>query len=134
MALLSLLIMPSWPREWLGARSRHLNYTPLLSWFGPILLLALIRWREPGARLLLGLALVPQRLLYDQVALWLVPTTPRGSLLLTVASWIGMLARLLTEQGPGRRAGSVPTGPTPTARRPGYGAAAKPPRHTQPTS
>lgn len=98
-ALLSLLIMPSWPREWLGSLSQHLNYTPLLSWFGPFLLLALIRWREPGARLLLGLAIVPQRLLYDQVSLWLLPTTLRGSLLLTVASWIGMLAGLLTRQG-----------------------------------
>lgn len=97
--LLSFAIWPAWPAAWLAAVPQHLNYIPLLSWWGPLLLLALWRWRAPAARLLLAMAAAPQRLLYDQVALWLVPATPRQSLALTAASWLGLLLGLLAGDG-----------------------------------
>jgi hypothetical protein len=97
--LLSLAVWPGWPAAWLAAIPQHLNYTPLLSWWGPVLLLALWRWRAPAARLLVAMALMPQRLLYDQVGLWLIPATPRQSLALTAASWLGLLLGLLTGEG-----------------------------------
>ncbi|MEI7770215.1 MAG: hypothetical protein WCI67_09520 [Chloroflexales bacterium] len=90
----SLLVLPSWPADMLGRISSHHNFTPLISWYGPLLLLALPFWRAPSARLLLALAIMPQRLLYDQLPLWLIPQTPRQSLLLTIASWAGVLLGL----------------------------------------
>jgi len=64
---------------------------------GPVLLLALLRWRRPEARLLLALAIVPQSILfYDQLLLWLVPATMRQSVLLSLLS---VLALILGERG-----------------------------------
>jgi hypothetical protein len=84
--LLSLLILPSWPRDWLANLGDHANFVPLLTLPGSLLLLALIRWRETNARLLLALAVMPQRM-YDPLALWLLPRTFRQSLILSVSSW-----------------------------------------------
>lgn len=90
--LLSLLILPDWPWRWLpqirsyGAGG---GFIPLLVLpAGPVLLLALLRWRDPRARLLLLLAMTPQRLWYDQLMLWALPQSWREMALLTVASWV----------------------------------------------
>lgn len=93
-ALVSLLLLPGWPLAMLAHISTHLNYTPLISWYGPLLLLALPFWRAAPARLLLAMALMPQRLLYDQLPLWLVPQTSRQLLLLTLAGWAGVVIGL----------------------------------------
>jgi hypothetical protein len=90
----SLLVLPRWPVDMLARVSTHLNYTPLISWYGPLLLLALPFWRTAPARLLLAMALMPQRLLYDQLPLWLIPQTLRQSLLLTLAGWAGVVLGL----------------------------------------
>jgi hypothetical protein len=43
---------------------------------GPVILLALLRWRRPEARLLVALAFVPQLLFWaDQLPLFLIPRT-----------------------------------------------------------
>lgn len=97
--LVSLLVMPSWPAALAANLSAHVNFTPLLSWYGPLLLLALPLWRAAPARLLLAMALVPQRLIYDQLPLWLTPGTARQALLLTAASWCGAIAGLIVERG-----------------------------------
>lgn len=96
---LSLLVLPSWPSEMLTRLGKHLSYVPLVQWFGPALLLALAYWRMPEGRLLLGMALVPQRLLYDQLGLWLIPQSARQSLLLSASSWLGFCAGLLLGEG-----------------------------------
>jgi hypothetical protein len=98
-ALLSFVIWPAWPAAWLAALPRHINYIPLLSWWGPLVLLALWRWRTATARLLVAMACVPQRLLYDQVALWLVPANRQQSLVLTAGSWLGVLLGILSNEG-----------------------------------
>lgn len=78
--ILSLAFMPSWPLEWLRntahARAPEGYHVPLLVPGGVVLLLALARWRNPEARLLLGMAIVPQTLMmYDQLPLGLLART-----------------------------------------------------------
>jgi hypothetical protein len=95
---LSLLLQPTWPAEWLAAIRggtaingsvgdaaatlarddvRQWPYVaPITRLAGPLLLLAILRWRRPEARLLLALAAVPQTpLLYETLPLFLVPRT-----------------------------------------------------------
>lgn len=97
--LISLLILPSWPLDWYGSLKTHLNYTPLISWYGPFLLLAFLYWRQRSARLLLAMAIIPQRLLYDQLNLWLIPQSFRQSFVLSASSWLGFILGLLLNQG-----------------------------------
>ena len=101
--LLCLLVQPTWPLDWLRAATAptpdYAQYiVPLTSRGGALLLLALLRWRRPEARLLLLLACVPQNMFfYDQFPLLLVPQTPRSTLYYSawtmlvhlMAIWIG---------------------------------------------
>ncbi len=59
----------------------------------PVVLLTAACWRDQGARLTLLMAAVPQRMFYDQLALWLVPNTPGEMVFLTISSWAVMFAR-----------------------------------------
>jgi hypothetical protein len=85
-ALLSILVRPSWPWAWLDAiRSAPHIRAPILLPGGLVLTLALLRWRDPGARLLSVLALTPQtRALYELLPLALLPPTRRMSLVLAL--------------------------------------------------
>lgn len=87
---ISLIVLPSWPFEWREALKEAPRYkAPLLYTGGPILLLALIKWRKPEARTLLVMSAMPQlTLFYDQLPLWLVPTTAWRSLAMSVLSWV----------------------------------------------
>lgn len=92
---LSVLLLPSWPLDWLHNIQASRHPAPLIIFPGVILLAALIQWRDYRARLLLALAIVPQRLLfYDQLMLWLVARTPKESLLLTLCSWLAIVGIL----------------------------------------
>lgn len=75
----SLVARPSWPGEWLtslGTAVPGSKVMPLLVPGGALLLLAALRWRRWEARLLLGLACVPQTVLFcDQLALAPLATT-----------------------------------------------------------
>ncbi|GIV96216.1 MAG: hypothetical protein KatS3mg057_0873 [Herpetosiphonaceae bacterium] len=87
---ISLIVDPLWPLRLLdriGAPGDYRIPITVLP-FGPILLLALLRWRSPRARFLFLLALVPQRTFYDAFLLWLVPQTRRELLVLGLLSWI----------------------------------------------
>ncbi len=88
MLAISFVVMPGWPLAMFGVLAAHKNHVPLLQWFGPLLLLALLFWRSANARLLLVLACMPQRLVYDQLPLWLVPQTSRQVVMLWAASWV----------------------------------------------
>ena len=86
LAVLSLAILPSWPRSWLSTipSGRHL-IAPVMLPGGVILLLALLRWRRPEARLLAILACVPQTsAVYEFLPLSLVPKDRREALVLAV--------------------------------------------------
>ena len=89
----SLLALPSWPLDWLHNLGAHRHSIPLLvSPAALVLLLAALAWRERAARLLLLMALVPQRLIWsDQLPLHLVPATLPQQLTLLATSWVGYL-------------------------------------------
>jgi hypothetical protein len=92
--LASLIVLPSWPLDWLANVRRSSHHLPplLLLPIGPLLLLALLRWREERARLLLLMACVPQIYwFYDALPLGLVARSGRERLLLVFCSWIGLL-------------------------------------------
>lgn len=91
----SLAIDPTWPVQWLHAIGQRtpVNYqAPITIMGGPLLLLSLLRWKRPEARLLLVMAIVPQSLIfYDQLILWLIPKTFKESASLVIISSIGWL-------------------------------------------
>lgn len=93
---LSLLISPRWPWVWLGQISGYKGILPPLFVLplGPILLLALLRWRRREAWLLLLMALMPQRVAYDQLPLLLVSSNWRELLFLVSMSWLTLPALL----------------------------------------
>jgi len=86
----SLAILPTWPFDWRDALKDAPRYRAPLTYFGgPILLLAALRWRRAEARTLLAMSVMPQlTLFYDQLPLWLVPTTVWRSLALSALSWV----------------------------------------------
>ena len=72
--LLSLAVLPTWPARWIDALANSIARAPLLLPGGFLLLLPLIRWRRAEARLLVGLACVPQTVgFYELLPLFLVP-------------------------------------------------------------
>jgi hypothetical protein len=87
---ISLAVVPSWPFDWRAALAEAPRYrAPLLYMGGPVLLLALFKWRRPEGRTFIAMSLMPQlTLFYDQLPLWLVPTTAWRSLALSVMSWV----------------------------------------------
>jgi hypothetical protein len=92
--LLSLLVDVAWPSKWLHALGESDHFSPLV--FRPggfLLLLGLLRWRDPDARMLLALGLVPQTgLLYDALPAIVVARTRGEALGLAVlshAAWYG---------------------------------------------
>jgi hypothetical protein len=84
---ISLALMPSWPWEWLENLKWVQRHPPaLLTPGGFVLALAVLRWRQREARLLLAMACVPQLLFFaDQLPLFLVSRTRREAILFTAA-------------------------------------------------
>ena len=92
---LTLIVLPSWPVEWLRAvRSLPGHPAPILIGRGAglVLLLAALRWRSPEGRLLLVSACVPQLPLFaDQLPLLLTARTRSELVALTGLSQIGFI-------------------------------------------
>jgi hypothetical protein len=88
--LLSLMIMPTWPGEWLdNVREVRSHPAPIATAIGPLIALALLRWRQREARMLLVIACVPQLLMFaDQLPLFLVARNRREAVLYTLAGLI----------------------------------------------
>lgn len=95
--LASLAIYPSWPLVWLGQISAYQGIIPplLILPLGPLMLLALLRYRDRKAWLLLLMAAMPQRVIYDQLALLLIANNRREMLILIFCSWISLPALLI---------------------------------------
>lgn len=85
---LSLLLYPAWPSGWLQTIEGYQGRPALLLPFGAVLVLALLRWREPAARFFLLCCLVPLRAFYDFLLLFLIPTSRQSLLLLVTGSWL----------------------------------------------
>lgn len=93
----SLIIDPYWPQEWVATLTNWNQASlgkriPVMSMGGPLLLLALTRWRRPEARMFLVLAFIPQTIMfYDQLPLWLIPRTRLQSATLGLLSLVGLI-------------------------------------------
>jgi len=84
---LSLAVLPSWPLLWLSQTRYYEHFIPLLVFPGPLLLLAVIRYRDRDAWLLLLAAMMPQRWFFDSLPLWLIPRSRREIVLTAGFSW-----------------------------------------------
>jgi hypothetical protein len=95
LTLISLVLLPTWPLEWWASvRSSHHFAGPLFRPYGWILLLAVLRWRSPEARLLLLLASVPQTTgLYESLPLFLIPKRRVWGYLLILGSYLAAVAQ-----------------------------------------
>jgi hypothetical protein len=91
--LLSLAIMPQWPFLWISNVGHYERFIPLLVFPGPLLALALWRYRDHDARLFLLMAIMPQRWFYDTFILWLIPKTRRQIIWTVFFSWIAGIWR-----------------------------------------
>jgi hypothetical protein len=75
--LLTLMVSPGWVFDWRAtfASAPHV-VAPVTRWGGPLLLLALLKWKRADARLLLALACVPHTTApYETIPLFLIAQT-----------------------------------------------------------
>jgi hypothetical protein len=93
LCIISLILVPTWPLDWLrnlgeGTHAAPISFPP----FGPVLLLVLLCWSNPRARVLLWLAIAPQLIyFYDQLLLFLIPRTFAETLFLVLVGWTTFL-------------------------------------------
>jgi hypothetical protein len=92
---LTVAIWPYWVPAWLGNLSSITHMTaPVARLGGPLILLALLKWRRADARLLAALACVPQTpVLYEAVPLFLLVRNFREATLLVVLT--GLLGAIV---------------------------------------
>ena len=82
--------MPAWPKWWLASLHARTEMTPRVLGKGFLIVLAVLRWRRPEARLLIALALIPQTPnWYEALPLHLIPATYRQSLAYSLVSSLG---------------------------------------------
>jgi len=84
---LSFLLLPRWPWLWIAHFGEYQRFIPLLVFPGPLLLLALVRYRDKDTIFLLLAAAMPQRWFYDTFILWLIPQSRRQILWTALISW-----------------------------------------------
>ena len=113
LCILGLLLVPTWPKEWLSHVARQeVPHSATFAWpLGFVGFAGLLRWRTPEGRALLAFTLIPVSAFpYDHLMLWLIPRTFREALLLTWTAWLTIpvllvfngeqsTARLLVIQG-----------------------------------
>lgn len=86
-ALASLAVKPDWPWLWLRQAGNYQHFIPILVLPGALLLLALLRYRDRDAWLLLLSACMPQRWFFDSFTLWLIPQSRREIIWTVFFSW-----------------------------------------------
>lgn len=89
----SVALRPSWPGEWMDRLRDARDFGPLFMRPGGFLVLAgLLRWRDPDARLLVGLGLVPTSgVWYEMLPAMLVARTYREALILALCSEVAFV-------------------------------------------
>ncbi len=87
---LSLVLAPTWPLDWLHNVLNHrgLHAAPLLQPGGFLLPLALLRWTDWRARLLVLMACMPQLSSYDSLPLYLVAGSAPQVLIQASVGWL----------------------------------------------
>jgi hypothetical protein len=101
LAVLAFVLSPGWIQSWLRAIQYAPHIVPLVTLLplGPLLLVAILRWRRPEARLLVALACIPQTpSMYGTLLLFLIPSTRKETLALVILSDIAyyMMPRLIS--------------------------------------
>lgn len=96
LTIIGLLLVPSWPLDWFRSVYATSNYyvAPAAVWHagGPFLLLTMLCWRQPEARVLAVLALVPHNLvLYEQLVLVTICRRPGEVGLLVAGAWAALI-------------------------------------------
>jgi hypothetical protein len=96
--VISLALMPTWPKVWLAQLSSSpYHFSPLRTPIGFLTLAALARWRRPEARLLAVLGVVPQSpFVYEVLPLFLIPRTRFQSYALVIGSDLALGVYLYT--------------------------------------
>jgi hypothetical protein len=89
----SLIALPRWPTLWLHQTGNYQHFFAILTLPGPIVLLALLRYRDRDAWLLLLTSLMPQRWFFDSFILWLIPKSRREIMVTVFFSWCAGLWR-----------------------------------------
>jgi hypothetical protein len=92
---LSLAVLPTWPLDWwMALPADNTDFMPLVMRpFGPLLLLAALRWYTPEGRLLLAIACLPQSTLpYELVSLVLIPANGLEMAIFVAGSWFAVAA------------------------------------------
>lgn len=89
----SLIMLPTWPQDWLGLLGTTDNFIPpVMRFAGPLILLVMLRWRRPEAWLVLIAACMPQTWPpYNGLLLMTVALTYRETAMLSLVSslsWI----------------------------------------------
>jgi hypothetical protein len=99
--LISIALLPSWPRDWLSALPSAYHMTAPVTYVtagGPLILLGLLRWRLPEARLLVALGCIPHTtMLYEALPLFLVARRWQEGVLLAAGSWVCMYRHVLPD-------------------------------------
>jgi hypothetical protein len=83
----TFVLMPAWPWQWWQQLGAYARFIPFLVFPGPLLALALFRYRQGDARLLLLASLMPQRWFYDAFILWFIPKSRREIAWTALFSW-----------------------------------------------
>jgi hypothetical protein len=106
---ISLALSPTWPVRWVESLGASVHVSPILRPGGVILLLALVRWKQPEARLLAALACVPQIIgLYDTLPLFLIPRTRWQGYALAGLSYVAAFGQVAAvPRLPGMTVGAV---------------------------
>ena len=85
--LLSFIVQPDWFSSWRASirTAPHIQSAVMMMPFGPLLLLAALRWRRADARLLLALAVIPHTpSAYDLLVLFFVCRSLRETMVLAL--------------------------------------------------
>lgn len=81
------MFLPKWFFLWLRQAGYYQHFIPLLVLPGPLLALALLRYRKSDAQFFLIAAIMPQRWFFDAFILWLIPKSRREIVWTVFFSW-----------------------------------------------
>lgn len=89
LVILSLLVLPSWPIDWLHNLAKSEHVSPMLYAIPGLLALSFwASWHTSSGRFYFVWSLVPQMaFFYDGLLLWLIPATKRQMWFLCACSW-----------------------------------------------
>jgi hypothetical protein len=93
MIVLSFALYPTWLWDWFNDPATRLygGWIPALTIPGFLLVLLARYWRSERARLLLTISLAPQRMWYDQLLVFLIPSNWKEMMVLTINSWAAVI-------------------------------------------